>query len=202
MDHEIIQSVSSLIVAATAIIATTTAVRGLTAWKKQRKWERDNELAEDHLVLLAKRRHAISGLRDAVFSYDPKYVDENGEEVYDTELANFLGLESVYNDRWGRLYDIRSEIYAKRLIADVRWGTDLSDLLEELFGHEQILRVEIMRYLRSRNPKNSQEMRRVSAAKMSEPSILYKDDYDGDDYGQKYDDYAKNVERYLKQKLN
>lgn len=172
--------------------------KGLNSWREEARWKKDSELAEDLLVLMHRRRDAVSNIRNPFVSYDPVKKDENDAEIVNQDYANFLGYIKVYQERVDQLQEVRSEIYGKRLRANAAWGGDLSGKLEEIFRLEQELIVQVRRNLDSRNPTKS-EAQRQAAGKLVGRDILY-DMGEEDEYTSDYNTIFEPIEEYLMQK--
>lgn len=193
---EIIRNVA---LTASAPWAAAVAWRGLTTWKSETGWKKNSDLAEDLLVLMYKRRDAVSNIRHPAVFYNPIQADGEGNKIIDREISEFLGYADEYQKRVDKLEEIRAEIYAKRLRGDAMWGPEISRLLESVFKQEQKLIAAISAHLRARNPRMSHEQRAAAGGRY-DLDLLYEDPDGEDDYRDEYQALFQPVEDYLRNK--
>lgn len=191
--------IRNIALVAASIVGAVVAWKGLSTWKLERRSDRHHNLAESILILLYERRDAIADLRNPFAQYDPIFADPSGQAVHEREYAEFLGYADFYEKKFKKLQEIRTQTYPKRLISKAIWGDALSNILEQLFAHEQKLVVAIQSHLRARNPQNSDAIRAAAGRREYEDTLW--SDPESDDFQEKFDKIYSEAEAYLRVKL-
>lgn len=83
------------------IIASFTAIHGINSWRKEARWKRKYELAEEVLVLVYEVREAIRYIRN------PLQTEDLGHPKRPSALKIVLDRREKYKDTFAKLQSIR-----------------------------------------------------------------------------------------------
>ena len=199
-----ITALSTFIIACATVAAGIAAWVGLNTWKKQMIGEHESNLARQILVFVFRHRDAIAGVRNPMIwsnESEDAMSDEDREES-DMQYRNYLGTARVYEKRWDKVVDIRSQLYPLLLEADAIWRDQLKKKLEPVFHLENELRITVSRYLRVSNPRNSDEARDAAQRSADKKrDILYDDVSEEDEFKSDYNRALAEVENFLRGKF-
>jgi len=187
-----------------ALVGSVTAFRGLNTWKSQITWETDHKLARGLLKLLFQHRDAIATVRHpAIFSAEAEAaVKDQEDDKGGRSTLRFREIVAVYEKRWERISEVRSELYPMLLEADVLWGSEPKDLVKPIFDLELELRIVIQTYLRSISPTNSKDAKRAASNSLRKRrDIMYDILTEDDEFRADYETALEPVEMFLRGKL-
>ncbi|WP_147438849.1 hypothetical protein [Roseovarius spongiae] len=195
-----IGTLANLLIAGAAIAAAIAAFMGLDTWKKEKTWQRDNELSEQLLELLYRRKDAVTDIRRPWSIQSAATHDEDGNEINDANYAAYLGTVNYYQSKVETLTTIRAETYARQIRASIVWGEEFGLLNTELRHQEDTLIAALRRFFRSQNPRVRQKL---TDEKYSEiDGIIYEGLEEDDIYRRDYERIFTSVENYLRSKLD
>ncbi|MCK0151521.1 hypothetical protein MWU54_15875 [Marivita sp. S6314] len=155
---DILSAFGSLITGVAALAGATIAGFGLDRWKKQRKWEQEDELARRLFVGFRKRYDAFKGVRGAFFfagelAKAKRELEDVGTEYDDTtEGATII--------RWQRLERIRDEQYGDIIESAALWGVEIETLEAELLRIEQRVLLAQQEYYQLNKDRSTPDARR------------------------------------------
>jgi hypothetical protein len=127
---------------------------------------------------------------------------EKAETMSGEDIA-YYGKSHAYQARWQKVSDVRIDLQAELLEAEVLWGGELNKLFEALFKLEHELFVAVQNYLSLSNPKES-ETRKIAIEKrqLNARDILYDSlEEDGDEFTKDVSRAIAPIEQYLKPHL-
>lgn len=142
--------IKDLVTVFATVIGGCIAIYGLVAWKRQLKGKTEYELARRILRAVYKVRDAIKGVRNPLQSAGEietslreagLSIDPNSSEYH------LKSATSVYQRRWNKLNEARSDLQVELLEAEVSWGSEIIDTLKPLNECISELYVNIMQYL-------------------------------------------------------
>lgn len=199
----ILSTLANLLLAGAAIAASVAAFLGLNTWRKQLSWQADHELSRKTLILLYRLRDATFSLRHpAIWSSESDAAMEGIERPRREEEIRFLETTRVYEKRWEKITEVRSELYPLFLEGDAVWGVAYRDLRRPLLDLEIELRLVIQNYLRAIDPNRS-EATRGAASKLlrKKRDIMYDTLDESDEFKRDYSCAFEPLEITLREKL-
>lgn len=150
---EFISVVKDVVLVAAPATGAVVAVKGLNTWRRQLKGQSDYNLSKDVLINLYKYRDALFFVRHPLMTGAelklPEGVDE--KELKYAEV-NYLRTVTAYQNRWGKVVEVRSKLQTNIVEIEALWGAGLAQKLKNIFVHEQNLMFNISSYLRVLNP--------------------------------------------------
>ncbi len=187
-----------------AISGAVVAIKGLGTWRRQLKGQSEYELSRRILVSLFKYRDAINGVRHpAVFSYELPHPSEDDAKSMSPGDIHYYGISKAYQNRWEKVQDQRTALYADQLEAEAIWGDELNTLFKTIYSLEHELFTRVRHYLVLMDPK-ADEGRKDAIVRIDQKKrdIMY------DELGEEPDEFKyelleaiRHVENYLKPKL-
>lgn len=159
MGNEIITSVSTIIVALSAMTTTCIAYAGLNSWKKQHKAKISHELARDLLRSFYHLRDDIKSLRSPFVSYIP--ASENEFPDSSQEQRNFIGYKNYYQNLVDNITHSTREVYSKLLMAEVLFGPEIRKQSDELIRLKKELIEKLDYHLEIKNPANTEDQKEI-----------------------------------------
>ncbi len=134
---------NNIILSIGAIITIILAIIGLTAWKKQMKGKTNYEVARRCLKSIYKLREAIKYVRNPYISAGEieKSLKDSGLEDNKDLTKNQKINWAVYDARWKKVTEAKTEMDLEFFEAEVSWGKDillkqkdLGDLIGKLYA--------------------------------------------------------------------
>ncbi len=116
----------------------------------------------------------------------------------------YYGTSKAYENRWSKVQEERSSLYADLLEAEALWGTELKDQFDVLFSLEHELMNYIRNYLKLTNPKTTNVEKASMEKHLSKKrDVMYDDlsDSDEDEFRTEFKAGVASIELYLKPKL-
>ncbi|OCH03062.1 hypothetical protein, partial [Aliivibrio fischeri] len=201
---EIVTVIKDFILAGAAITGAVVAVKGLGTWRRQLKGQSEYELSRRILVGLFKYRDAINSVRNpAMFSYELSVPSEEEVKTMNQEDIHYYGVSKAYQNRWSKVQEQRTSLYADQLEVEAIWGGELNELFKILFALEHELFTLVRHYLIQMDPK-ANEARKDAIIRRDQKrrDIMYDEsDDEPDEFKQELLDAISNIEDYLKPKL-
>ncbi len=173
------------------------AFRGLQTWRKQLKGNAEYEQARRLLRSVYAYRNAIEVVRNP-FTPSSEYGPgrpQNPEE-------NRNAIVKVYENRWKSITGASTELEVELIGAEVLWGSEVANLVKQLYHFRGLLYAAINAHLRDlkRPNKNSQEELKIEG--MLPAEILYSlYDPEKDPFLRKMNALFNQIEDKLKQYL-
>ncbi len=205
MSVEAWSAIANGIMAGAAVVGAYTAVKGVNTWRRQLTWQSDNELSRRILILLFRHRDAIASVRHpAVFQAE--VTDAMADVEIELELSNghrkHLETVSVYERRWAKITEVRSELYPALLEADAVWGSEVRALIDPIYKLELELRMYLQNWFRVMEV-DREGSRRAAAEKSlrKKRDVLYDDFSEDDEFNKDYSIALMPLEKFLRDKL-
>ena len=204
------QSRISLIKDIVTILATVigggVAIYGLIAWKRQLKGKTEYELARRVLRAVYRVRDAIRGIRNPFQSSGEiaQALKEAGISIdVNSHEYRAQSAESVYQVRWRRLNEARSDLQLELLEAEVSWGNDIIDQLKPLNECVGELYATIWLYIQDLNEPYQDKGSDYAEQRERRRKILYEIslDPDKDPFSGQIKKAVEQIERFLKPHL-
>ncbi len=202
---EIITVIKDFILAGAAITGSIVAVKGLGTWRRQLKGQSEYELSRRILVGLFKYRDAINSVRNpAMFSYEIPVPSEDEAKGMKQDDIEYYGVSKAYQNRWEKVQEQRTSLYADQLEAEAIWGCELNELFKTLFALERELFILVRNYLILMDPKaNKARKEAIIKRDQKRRDIMYDESADEpDEFKQELLDAIGHIENYLKPKLS
>lgn len=187
--EQIISSGKDMIVAGAAAVGAVVAVRGLSTWNRQLKGSVEYDLARRVLKITYRLRDAIKSVRHPMMWAEemPMPPKDEAEKMSRDELS-YYGSSRAYQTRWQKVADVRTDLQAELLEAEVLWGSDLEKRFEVFNKLEKELFIAIRDDLTLRNPKESEAMKQaVQRRRAIARDVMY------DDLSETGDDFTKEL---------
>lgn len=190
--------VRDLIVTGAAGVGAYVALRGLGAWRSQLRGQSEYTLAKRILMLLQKYRDALRATRHPWMEYT---LPEDAEcQDLSREQRQYRGLQQAYEDRWGRVKDVRAELYPELLEARVLWGDTIDETLRPVFQLERDLLFAIRDELKVLNPDVSpyeKEDLETADSRRARRARLYDGLDEDDEFSKQTDTVVDQVSAFL-----
>lgn len=198
-----LENFTNSLIALSAFAGAAIAGLGLNSWKNQKRWEIDHDLAKRLLVSLFKYRDAIQGVRNpAIFSNEQPVPPEEQSVHMTNEQIRFYGISKAYENRWAKVSNLRSDLYADATEAEAYWGRDYKTAFKKLTDLEVELAQNIRQYLTVIDPDANQDLRDSYQRMLrSNREVMYAMYDDGDEYWRDFEAALYNVEDYLRLKM-
>ncbi|WP_298909821.1 hypothetical protein [uncultured Aliiroseovarius sp.] len=200
---DVIVAFGTLLAGSAAVWGAYSAHRGVDAWKKEKRWQSDHELARKILMLIFRHRDALATVRHpAIWSAETKEAMAGKEAFSDYSEKRFSETAAVYERRWDKVTEVRAELYPALLEADVIWGSTLKDLVAPVFELEFELKIVLQTYLRAINPNGSEATREVAQQSLREKrDIMYDTLSEDDEFRRDYEKGQQPLEILLRAKM-
>ncbi len=182
-----------VLVAVAAAVGAAVAIRGLNTWNRQLKGSAEYNLARRILKVTYRLRDAMKSVRHpAMWGAEmPNPPAEEAKHMSSEEIYHY-GQSRAYQTRWQRVSDVRTDLQAELLEAEVLWGGELNKLFEALFKLEHELFVAVQNHLSLCDPKVTQAMKTaIEKRQTNARDILY------DSLEEKGDEFTKDVARAI-----
>ena len=192
-----ISALATSVMAAAAVAGAIIAAIGLTSWKAQNKWQRDNDLAKDIFVKLRKRHDAFRSLRARLIS-GTEQAEALGSSFDTTDpISSFHARNAAINKRMLRLQDIRNEMYPLVVEATIFWGdqietivAELADLEDEvLFAHQDVAEYRRQSDLTTDERNDLKKLRSIAFGDRDDP------------FGKNYGAVIRQIENALRNRI-
>ena len=193
---ELINEWSGMVVSLSSLAVACIAWRGLSVWKQQFNAKENYKLANNILTAVYKWRDSIDLLRSRHPS-TPLFSETEAPGTSE-EQRLFMGWKKYYQDRYKICSEARQEAYKHLLHADVLWGSELEEILKNIFQKDEQLACAVRDYLENKNPDSP--FRDEENLKRPADFILYSDGED-DKFDQELKIHIRAVEDFLKPKL-
>jgi len=184
-----ISAIKDIIVAVAAIVTAFTALRGLKKWQDELRGKTEYEVARRVIKALYKVKDGFNAVRSAAIwtSEFPEVIQgESRSRLSDTEERK--AHTHVYQNRWNCLTEALRELDIEALDAEVIWGQDIEQLMQEIRACRNELQVAIKQYLASIT-SNQKEANYDADMKL----VGKVSDFDGSN-----DEFSKKIESAIK----
>jgi len=202
---EVIVAFGTLLAGTAAVAGAFIAGIGLSTWKVQANWHAERDLAKEILTLIYLHRDAIAVVRHpAIWAAETaEAVKDRGElGDIDRDTRRFEENAAVYEKRWQKITDVRSDLYPKLLEAEVMWEIGAKEIMKPLFDLETELRIAIQNYLRASNPTLQDAYREAASERFeSKRDIMYDEMTDDDEFRSDYNAALVPIEDFLREKF-
>jgi hypothetical protein len=179
-----------LILASCAIVGAVVALRGLSTWRHQAKWQVEYNAARQLLRSVYQLREAIESVRAPFMSTGEMTLPPGtAQENMTREREHYLRVSNAYDARWERIRSARTEVSTNLLEAEVLWGREIRAAFMDLFNLVQDLSFAISDYLETINPDVRTELSTEERARIR--GIMY--------YGHRGDSYWPSVVTVIEQ---
>ena len=188
--NKIVSIINPLAISIVAIITAVVAVKGLNTWKRQMKGKTDYEVARRYLRSVYKTREAIKYVRSPFISPGEmkKSLEESGladnKDLTENQKTNW----AVYDARWKKVTEAKTEMDLESFEAEVSWGKDIMVAQKDLDDLIRKLYATVSMFLRGYNGEK-------------EDKIIY-DIGEQDDFRKEIDEAIKKIQDYLKPYLS
>nr|WP_317401626.1 hypothetical protein [Plesiomonas shigelloides] len=187
-----------------AISGSVVAIKGLGTWRRQLKGQSEYELSRRILVSLFKYRDAINGVRHPIMlSYEIPHPPEDEAKSMSQKDIDYYGISKAYKNRWEKVQEQRTALYADQLEAEAIWGGELENLFKTVYYLEHELHTCVSHYLILMNPKaNARQKEAIERIAQNKRNVMH-DELGEEPDGFKNDllDAIRYIENYLKPKL-
>lgn len=180
------------------------AVKGLNTWRNQLKGQAEYELSRRLLVSLYKYRDEIDNVRHPMMlPHEMPYPPSDEAKEMNRDQIQFYGMSKAYQNRWDKLREQRTALYADLLESEAIWGTNLKEIFQKLFNLQHELFTEIRHHIELSNPAtDSGKQDAIRNLRRKKREIMYGDtSEEGDDFKQEILGVVQEIENYLKPKL-
>jgi hypothetical protein len=192
----------AVISAATIAVAIYFGRKGLHTWQKQLRGSADHDLARRLLIELYKLRDLIQRARSPViFSYETSPFE--GEAISaDQKQASYDATSRAYRRRLAAMDEARHPLLATMLEAEALWGTELKELMGQVFKLEREFVNYVRLYLNSISPEVTVQALYARQALLEKyREVLYDLDGPEDIYWIEMKQVLQQVENHLRSRL-
>jgi hypothetical protein len=198
-----VENFTNIITALAALGGVGIAGMGLSTWKAQAKWNTDSELAKSILVLLFKHIDSMKNVRFiAIWSDEIEEATKGKELPKDDRHRRFNEHVSVYQARWKKVQEIRSQLYPLIIEGQALWGVSFKDKFGDLWKLENELLNAVRLHLEQMNPSHdAQTQHEFYKIRKEKRDILYLTDEATDTHLADYMKALAPIEDYLRGKL-
>lgn len=200
---DVVIALGTLLAGTGACAGAFVAGLGVNSWKSQQKWKIDTELARQILTNIYRYRGAVFGVQNpAIWSGESDDAMTEKDKAKEKAEKDYLSVVRVYEKRWSRITDSRSQLYSLLLEADVVWGKAFSEKFGAMEELEFELFLVVRNYLETQNPKSSKLARQAAGKrKKQKRQILYAGIDDGDTFQKNFEEAILPIEKYLREYL-
>ncbi len=119
------------------------------------------------------------------------------------QQLDFYGMSGAYQKRWDRVTEVRTDLQAELIEAEVLWGKALNVLCDSIFKLERELFLALRNYITIINPATEPETKKAYIEiKRMKRDILYEiSEGEPDEYAQDLTSAITAIENYLKPHL-
>ncbi|WP_066018610.1 hypothetical protein [Endozoicomonas atrinae] len=201
---EVFTLIKDVALTGAAISGAVVAIKGLGTWRRQLKGQSEYELSRRILVSLFKYRDAINGVRHpAMFSYEIPHPSEDEAKSMSPDDIRYYGISKAYQNRWEKVQEQRTSLYADQLEAEAIWGNELNTLFKSIYSLEHELFNRVRHHLVLMDPSADEGQKdAILNIDKKKRDIMY------DELGEEPDEFKQElleaialVENYLKPNL-
>lgn len=201
---EIFGALKDIVVTAASGTGIYVAFKGLSTWKRQIKGQSEYALAKETLINVYKLRDEIINVRHPLLTMKerPDSGEDEAKKMTPDQIRHH-SLREAYRKRWDKVITANSTLSVNLIEAEAMWNSELKNLSEQLFKHENYLVYMLDRYLSIRNPDLSASAR-DKLAKDSDKihEVVFNSLDDNDQYNKMLNEYIKPIEEYLKKRMS
>jgi len=150
---QVLGLVKDIVLTGAAAVGIYVAIRGLNTWNRQLKGSAEYELTRRLLRCTYRLREAIKGVRYPVMWANelPSPPEEAGAKM-SSEQRRYYGISKAYQRRWDKVYEVRNELQAELLEAEVVWGKGVHDQFKPLYTLQHELFMDVHSYFGGLQP--------------------------------------------------
>jgi hypothetical protein len=127
-----LNNIATIINCIAIIVASIATIYGINSWKKESKWKKKNELAEELLYLLYECRDGISRMRSPLgWSNEGKTRKQNPDES--PELKDSLDKAYVLNERYDNNKELFNKLFSLRYRVLIYFGDDVEKSISTIY---------------------------------------------------------------------
>ena len=195
--------VKDVILMAAAISGTVVAWKGLNTWNRQLKGQNEFALSRNILVSLYKYRDALNVVRNPMMWAHEMELTADELAGKSEDQIRYLQSLKGFEERWKRIGEVRSVMYAELIEAEALWGMPLIELFKPLEKLEWDLSSAIRDHLRALKDPNAPRVLPGNEKKVEERDAtmnrpLGKDE--PDPFMEKFTTAAAAIEAYVRSK--
>ncbi len=187
-----------------ALVGIYVAIRGLNTWNRQLRGTSEYDLARRVLRAVYRHRDALKNVRNpAVWVNEQPHPPEEEAKKMNSEQLHFYGISGAYQKRWDRVSEVRTDLQAELLEAEVLWGKALNTLIEPIHKLERELFISVLNYITIINPMTEPETKKAYLdIKGKRRDVLYEISEDEpDEYARELTSAITAIENHLKPHL-
>ena len=199
-----LEIIKDLVLIGSAVVGIYVAIRGLNTWNRQLRGTSEYDLARRILRGVYRHRDALKNVRNpAIWVNEQPDPPEEAAKKMNSGQRHFYGLAGAYQKRWDRVTEVRSELQAELLEAEVLWGKALIPLIDPIHKLERELFITVMNYITIINPETELDTKQAYIKIRKEKrDILYEiSENDPDEYATELTAAIISIENYLKPHL-
>ncbi|ORM82270.1 hypothetical protein HA42_08555 [Pantoea deleyi] len=199
---EIMGALKDTIVTGAALTGAIIAFKGLGTWKKQINGQANYNLSKNLLINLFKYRDAVNDVRNPFMSSQemPQPSEEESKKLND-DGVRYHGLYKAYENRWNRVVEVKTDIYANLIEAEALWDNQLSDMWKVLQRQEKKLLISLKNYLILRSPHYEKFDKEHLQDKQHQIHDDIFDAGDEDVFKKQFESELSNMTSYIRTKL-
>lgn len=199
---EIMGALKDAIVTGAALTGAIIAFKGLGTWKRQIDGQANYNLSKNLLVNLFKYRDAVYTVRNPFMSSQemPLPSEEESKKLNDDGIR-YHGLYKAYENRWNRVEEVQTDIYANLIEAEALWDEQLSNMWKVLQRKEKELLVHLKNYLILRSPHYERFDKEYLQEKQHQIHDAIFDAGDDDEFKKQFEAELNKMTSYIRTKL-
>ena len=177
---------------------------GLSTWKKQIKWQQDQELVRRILKLIFTYRNAFLDARSPWFPGWETSEDGEAEEINETPEHKYRMQFRAHRKRLNRFLSLKPAISSDVIEAEVLWDTDLGQLWDKTLRLESEYLNEFETFSDYSKPSNERRLQGLYTNKDDQLrgySVVFSRGAANDEFGVRLRNSIEAIRNYLKGKI-
>ncbi len=154
--------IKDLVLTCGGIVGIYVALRGLNTWNRQLRGSSEYDLSRRVLRAVYRHRNALKNVRNpAIWVNEQPQPPEEEAKKMDSQQIHFYGVSGAYQKRWDRVVEVRTELQAELIEAEVLWGDTLNVLIDPINKLERELFITLTNYITIINPKTEPDTKQA-----------------------------------------
>ncbi|MES2207474.1 MAG: hypothetical protein V4525_11870 [Pseudomonadota bacterium] len=200
--NELVTTIKDIVLALCAIASTCIAYKALSTWNRQLKGQVEYELTRRILKCTYKLREEFNVVRNPDYSTEEQKIPEQlqiDSSFMSEKHKNFRHTVHIFEKRWNKVIEIKSELNTELLEAEALWGREIYNIFQLFFKLENELIENINKFLMSHNPSASEDLKKYTMQGSKNRFVLVYDPFSQtpNEFSVDVEEAIKNIVNYL-----
>ena len=198
-NSRLVSSLSSIVVALSAVATILLARRGLTAWEKEYLKKANHKLAKQLLISFYKFSDCIKAIRSRYISFPPASIEDYPGAS--NEELEFLGRLKYYEKLNEEIANAEQEIYSNLVNAEIAFGPDIRCESRQLIGLKKQLICLLWERLEAVNPETDKGTEQSILSQLNDEKYQFYSAPNEDAFQEDFDNRLDKIADILRKQL-